>query len=295
MRMFGTLFGILVFLGLVVLFNSFYTVRQDQQALVLRFGDPVVTRNAPGTDEAGLYFKIPLLETVTLMDRKNIGTEVNLSPAVIASDQRRLNVDAFIRWRISDPLKFYQSLRTEAAANRQIGRVTDSAIRQELGKVVVPDIISGERANLMDSISAGVDASMTDFGIDIIDVRILQADLPVEVAEGVYQKLIVDRQREATGIRASGEEKARDIRAIAARDAVVIRAEAQEQAEIIRGEGDAKRTEIYADAYLKDPDFFRFYRSLEACRKSIKKGTRIIVAPESLNLCRVFEEQAGVR
>lgn len=295
MKAFGVVSIVVVLAVVVSLFNSFYTVRQDQQALVLRFGDPVVVRNAPGTDEAGLYFKVPFLETVTLMDRKNIGTEVALSPAVIASDQRRLNVDAFIRWRISEPLKFYQSLRSERAANEQIGRVTDSAIRQELGKVIVPDIISGERANLMDSISAAVDASMTDFGIDIIDVRILQADLPQEVAEGVFKKMIVDRQRQATGIRASGEEKARDIRAIAARDALVLEAQAREQAEIIRGEGDAKRTDIYAEAYLKDPDFFRFYRSLEACRNSIQEGTRIVVSPENLNLCRVFEEQAAVR
>lgn len=284
-----------IFLAFIGLLNSFYTVRQDQQALILRFGDPVVVRNAPGTDEAGLYFKIPLFETVTLMDRKNIGTEVTLSPAVIASDQRRLNVDAFIRWRIKDPLKFYQSLRTESAANSQIGRVTDSAIRLELGKVVVPDIISGERANLMASIGEAVDESMTDFGIEIIDVRILQADLPTEVAQGVYQKMIVDRQREATGIRASGEEEARRIRAEAARDALVIEAQAREQAEIIKGEGDAKRNEIYADAYNQDPDFFRFYRSLVACEEAIKEGTRVVVSPENLNLCRVFEEQAGAR
>ena len=295
MRIFGMAgFAVLV-LGIIALLNSFYTVRQDQQALVLRFGDPVVVRNAPGVDEAGLYFKVPFVETVNFMDRKNIGTEVNLDPAVIASDQRRLNVDAFIRWRISNPLKFYQSLRTETAANGQIERVTDSAIRLELGKVVVPDIISGERANLMDSISQAVDASMTDFGIDIIDVRILQADLPPEVAQGVFEKMIVDRKREATGIRASGEEKARDIRAIASRDAQVLEAQARERAEIIKGEGDAKRNEIYANAYNKDPDFFRFYRSLVACEEAIKEGTRVVVSPENLNLCRVFEEQAGSR
>jgi len=295
MRIFGMAgFAVLV-LGIIALLNSFYTVRQDQQALVLRFGDPVVVRNAPGVDEAGLYFKVPFVETVNFMDRKNIGTEVNLDPAVIASDQRRLNVDAFIRWRISNPLKFYQSLRTETAANGQIERVTDSAIRLELGKVVVPDIISGERANLMDSISQAVDASMTDFGIDIIDVRILQADLPPEVAQGVFEKMIVDRKREATGIRASGEEKARDIRAIASRDAQVLEAQARERAEIIKGEGDARRNEIYANAYNKDPDFFRFYRSLVACEAAIKEGTRVVVSPENLNLCRVFEEQAGSR
>lgn len=295
MRLFGIAGIALVLAGIVALLNSFYTVRQDQQALVLRFGDPIVVRNAPGVDEAGLYFKIPFVEQVTLMDRKNIGTEINLSPAVIASDQRRLNVDAFIRWRISDPLKFYQSLRTEAGANSQIERTTDSAIRLELGKVVVPDIISGERGNLMDSISQAVDVSMTDFGIDIIDVRILQADLPPEVAQGVFEKMIVDRRREATGIRASGEEEARRIRAEAARDALVIEAQAREQAEIIKGEGDAKRNEIYADAYGRDPDFFRFYRSLVACEQSIKEGTRVVVSPENLNLCRVFEEQAGAR
>ena len=282
-----------LFIAFLVAVNSFYTVRQDQQALVLRFGEAVAVRNQPGTDQAGLYFKMPW-ETATIMDRKNLGLDVE-GLQVLASDQRRLKVDAFVRWQISDPLKFYQRLRTERAAGSQIEQVTESAIREALGTVPVPEIISGQRASLMNRIRTTVNRNLAEDGIDIIDVRILQADLPREVAQGVYGRMSTERRQEAEGIRASGEEQARQIRAEASRDALVLEAQAREQAERIKGEGDARRNEIYADAYNQDPDFFRFYRALEACRESIKEGTRIVVSPENLNLCRVFEEQAGLR
>lgn len=280
--------------GLVLLaLNSFYTVRQDQQALILRFGEAIDVRNQPGTDQAGLYFKMPW-DTAVIMDRKNLGIDVE-GLQVLASDQRRLKVDAFVRWQIKDPLKFYQRLKTERAAASQINRVTESAIREALGTQPVKEIISGQRAILMNRILKNVNADLAGDGIDIIDVRILQADLPAEVAAGVYGRMSSSRRQEAEGIRASGEEQARKTKAEAARDALVLVAQAREQAEIIKGEGDARRSEIYAEAYNLDPDFFRFYRSLEACSNSIQAGTRIIVSPENLNLCRVFEEQAGAR
>lgn len=292
MRVFGWLFAILAFLAIIVAANSFYTVRQDQQALVLQFGNPIEVRNEPGTDEAGLYFKIPLVQQVVMLDKKNIGLDIS-DIEVLASDQRRLTVDAFVRWRINDPLKFYQRLRTEGAAAAQLDRFTESSIREALGDVPVPEIISGQRASLMNRIRETVNTNMGGTGIDIIDVRIRQADLPAAIAEGVYERMKTARQQEAQSIRSNGEERARLIRATAEREAIVIEAQAREQAEIIRGQGDALRNEIYANAYNRDADFFRFYRSLLACENAIQDGTRLVIAPENLNVCNVFSEQAA--
>ncbi|MEO0815882.1 MAG: protease modulator HflC [Pseudomonadota bacterium] len=292
MRAFTIILAFLVVIGAVVAANSFYTVRQDQQAVVLQFGDLVDVRNEPGTDEAGLYFKMPLLQQVTLLDRKNIGLDIpNIE--VLASDQRRLTVDAFVRWRIKDPLLFYQRLRTEAAAAAQLNRFTESSIREALGDVPVPEIVSGQRVVLMNRIRDSVNSNLEGTGIDIIDVRIRQADLPAEIAEGVYERMRTDRLQEAERIRAEGEERARLIRATGAREATVIVAQAREQSEIIRGEGDARRNEIYADAYNQDPEFFRFYRSLIACERSIQAGTKLIVDPNNLGVCDIFSTEAS--
>jgi membrane protease subunit HflC len=287
MKIFGTLFLIIAAAAIFALLNSFYVVRQYEQALVMLLGDPVAIRNAPGTDEAGLYFKIPFVQQVVKLERKNIGYELR-DLEVLASDQRRLKVDAFARWQISDPLKFYQRLRTERVAGERIESFTEAAIRAELGKVPVPEIVSGQRTTLMNAIRTSVNAQMEPFGVDIIDVRIRQADLPVEVANGVYGRMQTARLQEAERIRAEGEERARLIRATAQRESVVIEAQAREAAERLRGEGDAKSTEIYARAYTKDVDFFRFQRALIACEKSIGAGTRIVVGPDALGICDQF-------
>lgn len=292
MRAITIILAFLVVVGAVVATNSFYTVRQDQQAVVLQFGDLVDVRNEPGTDEAGLYFKVPLVQQVTLLDRKNIGLEIpNIE--VLASDQRRLEVDAFVRWRIKDPLLFYQRLRTEAAAAAQLNRFTESSIRETLGTVPVPEIVSGQRIVLMNRIRDRVNANLEGTGVDIIDVRIRQADLPSEIAEGVYERMRTDRLQEAQSIRSEGEERARLIRATGEREATVIVAQAREQAEKIRGEGDARRNEIYAEAYNQDPEFFRFYRSLIACERSIQAGTKLIVDPSNLGVCDIFSTEAA--
>ena len=281
----------IVAIVLVAILNSFYVVRQDEQALILQVGEPRAVINAPGTDEAGLYFKIPVIQTVEKLDRKNLGLDIE-NIQVLASDQRRLAVDAFVRWRISDPLQFYQSLRTSPGAANQLNDVTKASIREVMGDVPVPEIISGQRSELMENIREKVANELADAGISIIDVRIRQADLPREVADGVYSRMQTARKQEAERIRAEGEERARLIRAQAEREKTVLEAQAREQSEVIRGEGDARSTEIYASAYNKDVEFFRFQRALIACENSIQEGTRIVVAPDSLGLCDEFINRA---
>lgn len=282
----------LIVVGVFTALNTFYVVRQDEQALVLQVGQPKAVRNAPGTDEAGLYFKAPFIQTVEVLDRKNLGLDID-NIAVLASDQRSLKVDAFVRWRIRDPLQFFESFRTISRAEIQLGQTTRSNIREALGDVPVPEIVSGQRSQLMDRIREGVNSNLTDDGIDIIDVRIRQADLPDDVAEGVYNRMKTARLQEAQRVRAVGEEKARLIRATAAREKVVLEAQAGEKAQTIRGEGDAKSTAIYAKAYNKDPEFFRFQRALIACEASIQEGTQIIVGPDGLGICDDFIKSAA--
>ena len=292
MRVFTFLIGAVIVVATILVLNSFYTVRQDEQAIVLQLGEPVTVRNIPGQEsEAGLYFKTPLIQQVVKLDRKNLG--LNLADIeVLASDQRRLVVDSFVRWRIDNPLEFYTSLRNEAGAEAQLQRFTESAIREALGDVPVPEIISGQRAELMSRIRDTVNTNLAQTGVVIIDVRIRQADLPQEIADGIYVRMQTARRQEAERIRAEGEEQARLIRATAEREQIVIEARAREQSEIIRGEGDARRNSIYAEAYNADPEFFRFYRSLIACERSMQPGTQLIVDPNNLGLCNIFSTEA---
>ncbi len=291
MRAFGWLILILSIIGLIIVSNVFFIVRQSQQAIVLEVGRPVAIINAPGTDQAGLHMKIPIYQQVEILDKRNLGLDIQ-GIEVIASDQRRLRVDAFVRWRISDPLRYYQRFRVEDAAQNQLNRITTSAIREALGDVPVPEIISGQRAELMNRIRQGVNRSLATDGIDIIDVRIRQADLPREVADGVYNRMRTARLQEAQRIRSEGEERARLIRAQAEREKTVLEAQAREAAERIRGEGDARATEVYATAYNKDPEFFRFQRALLACEKAIQQGTQLVIAPGSLGVCDQFFDSA---
>ncbi len=291
MRPTGWIILIVSVLTLIILSNTFFIVRQTEQAIVLEVGRPVRLINATGTDQAGLHWRIPIYQQVEILDKRNLGLEVDDIP-VIASDQRRLSVDAFVRWRIRDPLRYFQRFRSEEAANSQLTRITTSAIREALGDVPVPEIISGQRAQLMNRIRMNVNAGLTNDGIDIIDVRIGQADLPAEVADGVFKRMRSSRQQEAQRIRSEGAERAKLIRATAEREAVVIEAQAREAAEKIRGEGDARATEIYGAAFNKDPEFFRFYRALRACEKAIQQGTQLVVGPSSLGVCDQFFDSA---
>jgi membrane protease subunit HflC len=291
MRPFGILGIVAVVLVLIVLFNSFFIVDQRKQALLLQVGRAVQAYNEPGTDEAGLKLKIPLVQNVVMYDRRNLGLNVPGIEAY-ASNQEQLIVDAFVRWQISDPLAFYQRLNTEREAREQLRNFTDAAIRNALASRLPEEIISGQRSELMDEIRDNLAGNIAGRGIEIIDVRIRRADLPDDVSDRVFQRMEATREQEAEEIRAKGDERAQLVRATAERERTVLLAEARQKSEEIRGEGDAKRNEIYAEAYERDAEFFRFQRALIACETAFTEGTRVVVGPDQLGLCNDFIEQA---
>lgn len=288
MRSLGIFTLIIAAAVLVVGMNSFFIVNQTEQALVLQVGRAEAAYNAPGQNQAGLKMKVPFIQNVVKYDRRNIGLDIpNIE--VLASNQEQLIVDAFVRYQISDPLAFYQRLQSQRVAENQLSQFTNTAIRNALANKLPEEIISGQRAVLMDTIRENLSESIAGRGIDIIDVRIRRADLPQDVSERVFRRMEAARNQEAELIRANGDKQAQSIRAKADRDKTVILAEANQKSEEIRGEGDAKRNEIYASAYGRDPEFFRFQRALIACEQSLTKDhTRIVVAPDNLGLCDEF-------
>ncbi len=285
-------FGLIVAAGLLVTgLNSFFIVNQTEQALVLQVGAAKEAYNEPGTNEAGLKIKLPFVQNVQKYDRRNIGLDIpNIE--VFASNQEQLIVDAFVRYQISDPLAFYQRLQTQRVAENQLSQFTNTAIRNALANRLPEDIISGQRAVLMDTIRENLSESIAGRGIEIIDVRIRRADLPPDVSERVFRRMEATRNQEAELIRANGDREAQAIRAKADRDRTVILAEANQTSEEIRGEGDARRNEIYASAYNRDAEFFRFQRALIACEQALSKNTQIVVGPDKLGICDEFIDAA---
>lgn len=293
MKPFGIL-GIVVVVGAIIaLLNSFFIVDQRQQSLVLQVGRAVQAYNEPGADEAGLKFKMPFIQSVVTYDKRNLGLDVP-DIEVFASNQEQLIVDAFVRWRIAEPLAFYQRLGTQREAQNQLLRFTDTAIRNALGSQLPEEIISGQRSELMDQIRESLSGAIAGRGIDIIDVRIKRVDLPPDVSQRVFDRMAATRNQQAEQIRAEGDERAKLVRAEAERERTVLLAEARRESEQIRGEGDAKRNEIYAEAYEQDEEFFRFQRALIACEQAFTQGTQIVVGPDNLGLCDEFIDQARV-
>jgi len=266
----------------ILIVNCTHTVREWEQALVLEFGQAKRVQNAWGEEaSAGLKFKKPY-ETVVTLDRRNL--EIDLKPVeLLASDQERLVVDAFVRYRISDATTFYEALQNELGAQQKLQSIMDSTLRDVLGRVDSPEIISGRRSELMSEIQqvANNVAKNQTLGVEIIDVRIKRADLPQENAQRVFQRMVTQREQEASGIRAEGDERAQEITATAEKEAIIIKAEAQKQAEITRGEGDKETNRIYAEAYEQDPEFFAFYRRMEAYRKGLGEGSTYVLSPDS--------------
>jgi membrane protease subunit HflC len=276
----------------VVLANTLFVVEQREQAIVLRFGEPVRVIHAPGsTNGAGLNFKAPFLENVIKLDRRNLSLEAE-KEEIIAADQNRLVVDAFVRYRISDPLQYYRTLRDDSTAEDRIERLVNSSLRQILGTATSNDIVSGRRGQLMAQTRADVDkrAQVSRFGIRIIDVRIKRADLPVENQQAVYRRMQTSREQEAAQIRAVGEQQKREIIAGADKEVAITLATAQEQGETTRGQGDAIRTRIFAQSFGKDPGFAAFYRSMQAYEASLGQGdTTMVLSPDSA-FFRYFEK-----
>lgn len=275
-RFFGGL-GLIILAAIGILaYLSLFVIQQTEQALVLRFGEPVRVITSPG-----LYVKLPLVDNIEVFDKRILDLD---SPPleIIASDQKRLVVDAFGRYRIIDALRFFQSVGTIAIADQRLSVLLNSAVRQVLGEATFESVVRDERADLMARINTRVNREGQSLGIEIVDVRIRRADLPEANSQAIYQRMQTEREREATEIRAEGEQQARRIRAEADRTATVIVAEANRESEQIRGDGDAERTNIFAEAYGANPEFFDFYRSMQAYQAGLKpEVTRMLLSPNT--------------
>jgi modulator of FtsH protease HflC len=293
----GGVVAVLLLIAVIIGYGTFFTVSQTQQALVVRLGKPVRVITEPG-----LNLKVPFIDSVIYIDKRILSIE---SPAqeVIASSQdnsnsgtdqagERLVVDAFARYRITDPLKFYQTVGP-AGADSQLSILLNSALRRVLGAATLTDVVRDKREELMAKMRDQIDHDAKPFGVQIIDVRIRRADLPEQNSQAVYQRMQTERQREAAEFRAQGSQKSQEIRAKADRDVTVLVAEASSQAEQIRGQGDSDRNRIFADAYTRDPDFFAFYRSMQAYDRALEHGdTRLVLKPES-DFFRFFSDPSG--
>jgi modulator of FtsH protease HflC len=272
---------------LVIGYSALFTVSQTEQVLLVRLGEPVNVVTEPG-----LHFKAPFIDTVISIDNRILDLE-NPSQEVIASDQKRLVVDAFARYRIKNALRFYQSVGSIQAANTQLTTLLNASLRRVLGEVTFIQVVRDEREALMARIRDQLDKEADGYGIAVVDVRIRRADLPEQNSQAVYQRMQTERQREAAEFRAQGGQKAQEIRSKADREATVIVAEANSQAEQQRGAGDGERNRLFAEAYGKDPDFFSFYRSMTAYENGLKGGdTRFLLKPDS-DFFRYFSNPSG--
>jgi membrane protease subunit HflC len=277
----------LLFVAAVIAYSSVFTVSQTEQALVVRLGDPVDV-----VTDAGLHFKAPFVDTVIPIDKRILDLE-NPSQEVIASDQKRLVVDAFARYRIKDALRFYQSVGSIQAANIQLTTLLNASLRRVLGEVTFIQVVRDEREALMQRIRDQLDKESDAYGIQVVDVRIRRADLPEQNSQAVYQRMQTERQREAAEFRAQGAQKAQEIKSNADRESTVIVAEANSTSEKVRGEGDGERNRLFAEAYGKDPDFFAFYRSMTAYENGLKSSdTRFLLQPDS-DFFKYFSNPSG--
>jgi len=269
-------------------FSSLFTVNQTQQALVLQFGEPKRTIQEPG-----LAFKVPFIQDVTYYEKRVLSLIPQDAEEVILSDQKRLQVDAYARYRIEDPLLFYQTVRNERGARGRLEAIIDSSVRRALGRETLASILTGQRNDIVRSIGEEVNASVSSLGIQIIDVRLRRADYPTATSQNIFNRMKSEREREAKEFRATGEEEAQKIRADAEKTRTVILSEAQRTAQETRGAGDAKAIQVYADSFGQDAEFFAFYRSMEAYKKSMgQNDTSMVLSPDS-SFFRFFKDKSG--
>ena len=264
--------GLIVFVG----YLSIFTVFEIKNAIVLQFGDPKRVIMEPG-----LNFKVPFVQNVVFIDNRIL--DIDAPPAeVIASDQKRLIVDAYVKFKIIDVLDFYKTLGNENVARSRISAIVNSRIRSVLGERPLAAVLSEDRANLMKEITALVETEVNDFGISIVDVRIKRADLPEANSEAIFRRMQTEREREAKEFRAQGAEIAQRIRSTADKDVTIIKSQAEKKANIVRGEGDGEANRVFAEAFDTDPEFFAFYRAMQAYEKALIGGeTSLILSPDS--------------
>ncbi|WP_149541364.1 protease modulator HflC [Siccirubricoccus phaeus] len=270
---------LLVVLGVIVFgtLSALFTVHQTQQVLITRFGEPRRVISEPG-----LNWKLPVIDSVIAFDRRLLDYDAP-GQEVILGDQRRIVVDTFTRYRITNPLRFYQTVgATETGIRLRLGPIVSSTLRNTLGSETLLAVLSADRARIMGDIRARVDQEAKNFGIEVTDVRIRRADLPEENTQAILSRMQSERERVAREQRAEGAEQAQRIRAAAERDRTVLIAEAQSQAEILRGQGEQTAIRIFADAFQRDPEFFQFWRTMQAMREAFSDGeSRMLLSPES--------------
>jgi len=265
-----------IIFAIATLYFSIFIVKEINQAIVLQFGDPKRIIEKPG-----LNFKIPFIQNVVFLDKRILNLDTP-PEEVIASDQKRLIVDAFARFQIVDPLKFYISVGNERVARSRLSTIINSRIRNVLGRQRLQTLLSEDRTKQMTLIQDGVNAEAENFGIKIVDVRIKRADLPPANSEAIFRRMQTEREREAKEFRAKGAEMAITITSTADKEVTVILAEAEKKSEIMKGEGDGQRNKIFAGAFGQDPEFFAFYRSMQAYEKALIGGeTSLILSPDS--------------
>jgi modulator of FtsH protease HflC len=273
--------------GGFLLHSALFVVDQTETALVLQFGKPVRVITDPG-----LQAKIPFAQNVVFFDKRLLDVEPP-PEEVIAFDQKRTLIDTYTRYRITDPLLFYQTVGTEEAVRARLTAMVSSSLREVVGKVPLSALLSAQRAEIMQSIRDEVKVAAKSFGIDVIDTRIRRADLPTQNSEAIYARMNSERQQQAALYRGEGNQAAQTVRANADREVTVILADAQRDAQQLRGEGDAQATGIYAKAYNQDKDFFAFYRSLEAYREAlIGRNTTFVLSPDN-NFFKFFNNLSG--
>ena len=272
---FLAVFGLIIVVAGVTAYGAMFTVHQTQQALILQLGNPIRTVPSPG-----LHFKLPFIQNVEFYDRRILDLD---PPAqeVILLDQKRINVDAFARYKIADPLEFRKRAVTNQNFRQVFGNRLNAAIRAEIGKILLGDMLTEKRSQVMDVISRQMKAQAAEFGTEVIDVRIGRTDLPEATAQAVYNRMRSDRVAHAAKLRAEGEEQKLKIQAIADKDRTIIIAEAQRQSEILRGQGEGERNRILGEAFGQDMEFFDFYRSMEAYGEALGEGTTMVLSPDS--------------
>ena len=281
----NTILLIIVAAVIVLLGNSLYIVSQPEQAIVLQFGEPVREVKEPG-----LKVKIPFIQKVVIYDTRLLDLD---PPAqeIVLNDKKRLDVDTFTRYRIVDPLKFYQTVRTEYQAESKLKEIVNSSVRKILGRITLQELLSKKRTQIMEDISNAVAKDAAQIGVSVADVRIRRADLPIEVLQAINERMKTERERDAKEFRAQGQQQAQQIRAGADKEKTIILAEAEKKSQIIRGNGDKKAIEVWNDAANRDPQFFAFYRSLEAYRNSLGDSA-LVLSPDS-EFFRYFGKSSG--
>jgi membrane protease subunit HflC len=261
---------------LILLNGAIFTVDQRQQVLVLQFGEPIKV-----IDSAGLKLKLPLLQNIIYFDKRILDLGIE-EQEVIASDQKRLIINAFTKYQIIDPLKFYTTVRTKYGLESKLGAIFDSSLRQIIGEVKLSELLTENRADIMMKIKDAVSNESQIFGVNIIDVRIMRGDLPKENSEAIFARMQTEREKEAREIRAKGAEEAQKIKAEADKQRTIIIAEAKRKSDITKGNGEAESTRIYANAFGRDPEFADFYRSMSAYKEAFhSEKTKMIISPDS--------------